>query len=143
MGAGNHCFRYPQGATEAQLEALGRHSSGLVLGQNIEEASASFTEAGRYSKAKVRGQRAAGTKAKDLRAEGVATDKTVKRNRPLIIQHDGEATPQELKKRAEWLLKRAAGMSITASITTSTGETRAASLGSELSDPRLQSEDQD
>lgn len=132
----------PKGKLKLTSKPSGRHSSGLVLGQNIEEASATFTEAGRHSKAKVRGQRAAGTKAKDLRAEGVATDKTVKRNRPLIIQHDGEATPQELKKRAEWLLKQAAGMSVTASITSfdwrdSSGKVWEANYLIPVHDPKL------
>lgn len=107
----------PKGKLKLSSKPSGRHSSGFTLGQNIEEASANFTEAGRHSKVKVRGQRAMGTKAKDMRAEGVATDKTVQRDRPLIITHDGEATPQELKKRADWLLKQAAGQSVTASVT--------------------------
>ncbi len=107
----------PKGKLKLSSKPSGRHSSGLVRGQNIEEASANFTEAGRHSKVKVRGQRASGVKAKDMRAEGVATDKTVQRDRTLIIPHDGEATPQELKKRADWLLKQAAGQSVTASIT--------------------------
>lgn len=107
----------PKGKLKLSSKPSGRHSSGFTLGQNIEEASANFTEAGRHSKVKVRGQRAAGTKTKDMRAEGVATDKTVQRDRPLIITHDGEATPQELKKRADWLLKQAAGQSVTASVT--------------------------
>ena len=108
----------PKGKLKLSKKPSGRHSSGLVLGINIEEASATFTEAGRHSKVEVRGQLASGTKAKDLRPKGISTDKTVKRNRPLIIQHDGVATPQELKKRADWLVKQAAGMSVTASITT-------------------------
>ena len=107
----------PKGKLKLSSKPSGRHSSGFVLGVNIEEASANFTEAGRHSKVKVLGQRAAGTKAKDMRPKGVATDKTVQRDRPLIITHDGEATPQELKKRADWLLKQAAGQSVSASVT--------------------------
>jgi prophage tail gpP-like protein len=46
------------------------------------------------------------------KAKGVA-----RRNRPLIVLHEGEATSWRLKKRADWEARRAAGEGISATVT--------------------------
>lgn len=107
----------PQGKLKLASKPSGRHSGGLVLGRNIEQASASFSEQGRHSKVKVRGQSPDGVNAAQLRPEAVATDSAVTRARPLIVLHDGEATVTQMKTRAAWLVRRAAGYSVTAQVT--------------------------
>lgn len=95
----------------------GVHAGTLRRGRNIlPGASASFTEAGRYSEVKVRGQQSEGTEKQQLRPETKVTDSGVKRNRVLILPHEGEATVDRMRTRAIWQAKRSAGNSVTASI---------------------------
>lgn len=95
----------------------GLHAGALRRGENIlPGASASFTEAGRYSDVKVRGQATEGTDKQQLRAQAVAKDSGVTRRRPLIIAHEGESTIDRMDKRAVWQARRAAGNGVTANI---------------------------
>ncbi|KAA3510097.1 phage baseplate assembly protein [Agrobacterium rosae] len=107
----------PKGRLKLATKPEGTHTGGLIFGKNIEQASSSLTERGRYSKVKVRGQSSQGTTKQQLRPETSASDSGVSRNRPLIIPHEGETTVDRMKTRAEWTVKRGVGNSATANIT--------------------------
>ncbi|SCM73352.1 putative Phage tail protein [uncultured Pleomorphomonas sp.] len=87
----------------------GTHAGGIAEGVNLERGSVGETEAGRYAKTVVRGQSSKGHGAGALRIEGVASDGSVRKGRTRIILHEGDATSADLKKRAEWQARRAAG----------------------------------
>ena len=106
----------PDGSIVMTDKPEGRHSGGVVLGINILEAGAKFSEAGRHSPVVVRGQSTHGTSAENLRMEAKAEDSGVKRLRPKIIIHEGEATTATIKKRAENEVSRAAGRASSATI---------------------------
>lgn len=106
----------PEGKLKLADRPEGRHAGALRRGQNILQASAQLTEAGQFSTVKVRGQATVGTSAAVLRPE-TAADAKIRRNRPRIIEFEGEATSERLKKRAAWEAKRGAGNGTTASIT--------------------------
>lgn len=106
----------PEGKLKTADKPEGRHAGALRRGVNILQASATLSERGQYSKVKVRGQASVGTKASSLRPE-TSTESKIKRDRPRIIEFEGEATSERLKKRAAWEAKRGAGNSTTASIT--------------------------
>lgn len=106
----------PEGKLKLADRPEGRHAGALRRGQNILQASAQLTEAGQFSTVKVRGQATVGTTASVLRPE-TAADAKIKRNRPRIIEFEGEVTSERLKKRAAWEAKRGAGNGTTASIT--------------------------
>lgn len=106
----------PKGRLKLATKPEGTHQGGLIFGKNIEQASSSLTERGRYSKVKVRGQSSEGTTKHQLRAESTATDGGVSRDRPMIIPHEGETTIDRMKMRAEWAVKRGVGNSATASL---------------------------
>lgn len=108
-----------KGRLKLATKPEGRHQGTLKRGVNIlPGASASFTERGRHSDVKVRGQSTEGVGKSQLRPETVARDSAVARHRPLVLLHEGEATIDRMKTRAEWQAKRAAGASVTASIPT-------------------------
>jgi prophage tail gpP-like protein len=108
-----------KGRLKLSTKPSGTHSGGLIYGRNILAGSASFTEQGRYSKVKVRGQAAEGVEKPQLRGETSVDDSGVERKRVLIVPHEGEVTTDRMAKRAEWQAKRAAGNGSTASITVS------------------------
>ena len=106
-----------RGRLKLSTKPGGVHAGTLRRGENIlDGASASFTEAGRYSEIKVRGQQTAGTQKQHLRPETKVSDSAVKRERVLIVPHEGEANIDRMRKRAVWQSRRAAGNSVTASI---------------------------
>lgn len=107
----------PQGKLKLATKPAGNHAGGLIFGENIKRASATFTEQGRHSEVKVRGQLTEGMQAQQLRGQATARDSGVTRARPLILPHEGEGTIDRMKKRAEWRAKRAAGNGATAQIT--------------------------
>jgi prophage tail gpP-like protein len=107
----------PKGRIKLATKPEGTHSGGLIFGQNILSGSATFTERGRYSEIKVRGQASEGTEKQQLRPETTARDSGVTRKRVLIVNHEGETTLDRMKKRATWQANRAAGNGSTASIT--------------------------
>ncbi|MBX5082169.1 hypothetical protein HJB56_05125 [Rhizobium lentis] len=117
-GRGILIYDTPQGKLKLATKPEGMHSGGLIWGVNIEQASSSITERGRYSSVKVRGQASEGVEKQQLRAEARANDSGISRRRPLIIPHEGETTVDRLKKRADWQVKRGVGYAATASITT-------------------------
>lgn len=106
-----------EGKLKLATKPAGTHSGGLVFGANIERAAATFTEEGRHSDVKVRGQLTEGMESQQLRGQATARDSGVTRSRPLILSHEGESTVDRMKKRAEWRAKRAAGNGATAEIT--------------------------
>lgn len=106
-----------KGRLKLSTKPGGIHAGTLRRGVNIlPGASASFTEKGRFSEVKVRGQQTDGTEKQHLRPETKVRDTGVSRNRILILPHEGEATIDRMRKRAVWQAKRAAGNGITATI---------------------------
>lgn len=106
-----------KGRLKLSAKPGGIHAGTLRRGVNIlPGASASFTEKGRFSEVKVRGQQTDGTEKQHLRPETKVRDTGVSRNRVLILPHEGEATIDRMRKRAVWQAKRAAGNGITAII---------------------------
>ncbi|OLP56829.1 hypothetical protein BJF92_12215 [Rhizobium rhizosphaerae] len=108
-----------EGRIKLAMKPEGTHAGGLVFGVNILAGSATFTEAGRYSHVKVRGQAGEGVGKAQLRGEATVVDDGVSRRRVLIVPHEGETTSDRMKTRALWQAKRAAGNGSTASITVS------------------------
>lgn len=108
----------PEGKLKLASKPEGQHSGSLTRGVNITNASATFTEQGRHSDVQVRGQATLGSEAPQLRGQAKAQDSGVKRKRPLILRHEGEALTDRMQSRAEWQVKRGAGQASTASITT-------------------------
>lgn len=109
----------PEGRLKLATKPVGLHAGRLEFGVNILTASANFTERGRYSKIKVRGQSSEGVDKPQLRPETMVSDSGVARNRVLIVPHEGETTIDRMKTRAEWQANRAAGNGSTASISVS------------------------
>lgn len=95
----------------------GTHAGGIAEGINIKSASVNETEAGRYAKTVVRGQSSKGHGPGALRIEGIATDRSVRKHRTRILIHEGDATSADLKKRAEWQARRAAGKGLRMTVT--------------------------
>ncbi|WP_080819373.1 phage baseplate assembly protein [Agrobacterium deltaense] len=107
----------PEGRVKIATKPAGKHAGKLQRGVNIlPGSSASFTEKGRYSDVKVRGQATEGTDKQQLRGQSSAKDNGVRRKRTLIIPHEGETSTGRMKKRAAWQVRRAAGNSTTANI---------------------------
>lgn len=106
----------PEGKIRLADKPEGRHAGKLALGVNILTASASLSGATSFSKVKVRGQASLGVKPGALRPEAEARG-AARRNRPLIVPFEGEATSERMKKRADWEARRASGRGTTASIT--------------------------
>jgi prophage tail gpP-like protein len=107
----------PQGRIKIASKPAGQHAGMLKRGVNIlPRASANFTEKGRFSHVKVRGQSTDGSEKQNLRAQAIATDDGIVRKRTLIIPHEGEVTTSRLRKRAAWQARRAAGNGTTAII---------------------------
>lgn len=110
----------PEGRIKLATKPAGKHAGKLQRSVNIlPGSSASFTEEGRYSDIKVRGQSTEGTERQQLRGQSSAKDDGVKRKRTLILRHEGEASTGRMKKRAAWHARRAAGNGTTASIVSS------------------------
>jgi len=106
-----------KGRIKLSTKPGGIHSGMIKRGVNILPGSgASFTEAGRYSEVKVRGQQTDGVEKQHLRPETKAQDNGIQRKRTLILSHEGEATIDRMRNRSTWELKRAAGNGITATI---------------------------
>lgn len=107
----------PEGRIKIATKPAGKHAGRLQKGLNIlPGSSASFTEKGRYSDVKVRGQATEGTDKQQLRGQSSAKDGGVRRKRVLIVPHEGEALTGRMKKRAAWQVRRAAGNGTTANI---------------------------
>ncbi|MEL6785030.1 MAG: hypothetical protein AAFO61_11445 [Pseudomonadota bacterium] len=108
----------PEGNLKLADKPEGRHSGTLKRGENIKSASANLSSARDFSKVKGRGQNSHGTNATSFHPDAVATNPDAKRERVLIVAHQGEATKERLKQRVKWEAKRAAGNGTTASIVT-------------------------
>ena len=106
----------PRGRLKLATRPEGRHVGALRRGVNIERASGALSGATRYSKVKVRGQAAEGTDGTVLRPEGEVV-LGGKRERPLIVVHEGEITSERAKKRAAWEAQRGVGNGISCEIT--------------------------
>ncbi|KQV27605.1 hypothetical protein ASC97_04300 [Rhizobium sp. Root1203] len=116
-GRGALIYDTPKGQIMIASKPAGIHKGTLRRGENIlPGASATFTEADRFSDIKVRGQTTEGTDKQQLRPQTSVKDTGIARRRPLILMHEGETTVDRMKKRAVWSARRAAGNSVTASI---------------------------
>ncbi|WP_271045854.1 phage baseplate assembly protein [Agrobacterium sp. ST15.13.015] len=110
----------PDGRVKLATKPAGKHAGRLKRGVNIlPGSSASFTEKGRYSDIKVRGQATEGSDKQQFRGQSSAKDNGISRKRTLILRHEGEASTGRMKKRAAWHARRAAGNGTTASIVVS------------------------
>lgn len=105
----------PQGRLKLANKPEGRHAGALVRGGNILRATGALSGAKNFSSVKVRGQASVGVTAAALQAEAEARG-TVRRRRPLIKIHEGEASSDRLKKRADWEARRAAGDGISCAV---------------------------
>lgn len=117
-GQGVLIYDTPAGKLRLADKPEGRHSGALQRGVNIMQARGSLSGARSFSAVKVRGQSSDGTTSAALRPEAEAKG-TARRNRPLIVIHEGEASSGRLKKRAEWEARRAAGAGISCTVTVS------------------------
>lgn len=106
----------PEGKLKLADKPEGRHAGALQRGINIIAASGSLSGAKGFSSVKVRGQSSDGTTGAALRPEAEAKG-TARRQRLLIVVHEGEATSDRLKKRADWEARRAAGEGISCTVT--------------------------
>lgn len=110
----------PEGRVKLATKPAGKHVGRLKRGVNIlPGSSASFTEKGRYSDIKVRGQATEGSDKQQFRGQSSARDTGLSRKRTLILWHEGEASTGRMKKRAAWHARRAAGNGATANIISS------------------------
>ena len=97
-----------------------RAPTALVLGQNVLEASARFSHAGRYSAYTVLGQQPGGD---FIAADGAAhvsataTDERIVRHRPTVIVAEDPIDAAAAKARAEWQRNIAFGRSMVLRIT--------------------------
>ncbi|MEO3997177.1 hypothetical protein [Mesorhizobium sp. CAU 1732] len=105
----------PEGKLRLADKPEGRHGGALARGHNILRASGSLSGAKSFSSVKVRGQASVGVTGSALRPEAEARG-TARRKRPLIVVHEGEATSDRVKKRADWEARRAAGAGVECSI---------------------------
>lgn len=94
-----------------------RHAGGLIEGLNLKEADAVHDWSGRHSKVTVRGQTVIGHGTDALEIEAIAKDASVNRNRPLIIVVPEDTDRTRAKSRAKNHRDRAAGRSLSASLT--------------------------
>lgn len=109
----------PKGRLKIATKPEGIHAGSIRRGVNIlsePEATASFTEEGRYSETRIRGQQTEGSEKQHLRAQTKVTDSGVPRRRVLILPQEGEGTIDRMQQRAIWQARRAAGNGVTASI---------------------------
>lgn len=93
-----------------------RHAGALIEGVNILTGESDHNDSNQHSKYSVRGQRPFGHGVDNLEIEAVATDKTVKRHRPVVIVQDDDTTKDHAKKRAKNRRDRAAGNALKATI---------------------------
>lgn len=111
----------PDGSIKITRAGTKRHAGALVLGQApVENMSVKLRTDQKFSPIVGRGQRAGGTGKDNLRQEERETDKSVTRNRPLLVIPEGDWTKKEFKKRLRWeRLRRAAyGTTITVRVST-------------------------
>lgn len=132
----------PDGRLRLATKPPGRHAGGLKNGVNIVRASGHLTSDGRFSQVKARGQATRGSGAGVLRVEAEAQDSGVPRYRPRVLIHEGETTSERLKRRVDWEVRRAAGRSRSATVTTAGWRDEAGTLWTShwlvhLDDPRI------
>lgn len=106
----------PAGKLRLADKPEARHAGQLARGANIISAAGNLSGAKSFSSVKVRGQASEGTTSAALRPEAEAKG-TARRNRPLIVMHEGEANSERLKRRAEWEARRANGDGISCTVT--------------------------
>jgi prophage tail gpP-like protein len=95
-----------------------RASSDLVQGQNIISIEASFSMKDRFSKYTVKAPDSnIETGAPNLGNKGVAFDKGVKRNRPIVILSESAVNPALCVQRAKWEVAVRLGKSVSIHVT--------------------------
>jgi prophage tail gpP-like protein len=107
----------PDGSILLTRAASKRHSGELVEGQNIEEASATLSAWDRFSYYAVGGQSSWGTDEDRTEPLGYQVDNAVRRFRPVMRIAAAETDPKRARRLAAWHSARAAGNSITATVT--------------------------
>lgn len=107
----------PQGKLKLADKPEGRHAGALTRGVNIIAGTGALSGRHAFSEVEARGQTSYGTAASSLRPRAKARG-TARRRRPRMVVEEGESTSARLKKRADWEARRAAGDSVSASITT-------------------------
>lgn len=116
-GRGILIYDTPEGRLKLATKPEGTHDGALRFGVNIERATATLTERGRYNPVIVRGQSSEAADIDSERFEAEAKDDTVSRRRPMIITLEGQATPERMQERAAWAVQRNAGAAIEVNIT--------------------------
>ena len=101
-----------------RADQFGAHSSALVEGVNIQQASAQLSEIEKHDEVHARGQSNKGSGADAQRLESVSRDSTVERHRPQLIIAEGDTTKDSVQKRAKWQSLRNAGLSVQATVVT-------------------------
>lgn len=99
-------------------EAAEYHYGILLEGWTIKSYSGCLSDQGRFKTYTVRGQRRLGSSDEDLHVEEEAEDEGGNRNRRRIIVNETDTDPKRAKKRADHEKRRAAGNSVSCSITT-------------------------
>lgn len=118
----------PQGATlmgnaDGSIDitnaaAAKAHYGILMEGQNIKRYSGNLNDGSRHAKYIVKGQRRLGSTASDLRVQEESRDSGGARNRTKLIVNETDTDPKRARARADHEKERAAGHSISCSITT-------------------------
>lgn len=116
-GRGILIYDTPEGRLKLASKPEGTHDGSLRFGVNIERASATLTERGRYSPVIVRGETSEAADIDAERMEAEAIDDTVTRRRPMIIVMEGQSNPDKLKQRAAWAVQRNQGEAISVNLT--------------------------
>lgn len=98
--------------------AAKQHSGALVEGWNILRFSGEITDNNRFSDYTVKGQGRVGTGEAAMSPFGEAFDEKMKRYRGKIIVNEGDTDTDRAQSRADYEKSRAAGLSVSANITT-------------------------
>jgi prophage tail gpP-like protein len=99
-----------------RADQFSAHSSALVEGVNIQQASAQLSEIDKHDEVYARGQMWEGSGADAQRLESVSRDKTVERHRPQLVIAEGATTKNMVKNRAKWQSLRNSGWSVQVTI---------------------------
>lgn len=106
----------PDGSIDIDKGGEESENEPLIEGDNILSASATFDDSNKQSEYIVKGQRVFGSNRKALQIVERSKDKSVKRNRPKVMQPETDIDEAGAKKRANWHRDRQSGESISASV---------------------------
>ncbi len=106
----------PEGNAKITKAGSKRHAAGIFEGINLLSGEADHNWSNRHSKYIVRGQRPKGHGVAALEIEAIAKDAGVNRNRTVIVVQDEDTSKDKARSRAKNRRDRAAGNSLTATI---------------------------